>query len=195
VTLDPVSRRGFLGAVSAGVGGSWMAARWPSIAAAAEHAARAVAAPDTANFQSLLPGEAVEIEAMAARILPSDDGPGARETGAVHFIDRALATFARDHGPMVATGLANLGTVVATSHPGGGRFSALAPGEQDEVLRTIEGSDFFQFVRWGTVAGFLANPSYDGNRDEAGWRWIGFDDRFVWQPPFGYYDREDVVGR
>lgn len=195
MTLDPVSRRGFLGAVSVGAGGAWMAARWPSIASAAGHAAQAVAAPGTARFEALLPAEAAEIEAMSARILPSDDGPGARETGAVHFIDRALATFARDDRQMVVASLANLGTLVAWRHPGTGRFSALGPGEQDEVLHTIEGGEFFQFVRWGTVAGFLANPSYGGNRGGAGWRWIGFDDRFVWQPPFGYYDREDVIGR
>jgi len=22
-----------------------------------------------------------------------------------------------------------------------------------------------------------------------GWKWIGFDDRFSWAPPFGWYDR------
>ncbi len=36
--------------------------------------------------------------------------------------------------------------------------------------------------------GFLANPSWGGNREGAGWKAIGFEDRHVFQPPFGYYD-------
>ena len=35
---------------------------------------------------------AAEIEAIAARIIPSDATPGAREAGVVYFIDRALST-------------------------------------------------------------------------------------------------------
>ena len=97
---------------------------------------------------------------MAARILPSDDGPGAREAGVVHFIDRALATFVQDQRPLVTAGLTALATVVAQRHPGVAGFAALQPADQDDVLRAVEAGDFFQFVRWGTLAGFLANPSY-----------------------------------
>ncbi|MGH7498835.1 MAG: gluconate 2-dehydrogenase subunit 3 family protein, partial [Gemmatimonadales bacterium] len=168
---------------------------WPAIASAGAHAATATAAPEAARFQSFSPAQAAEIDAMAARILPGDDGPGAREAGVVHFIDRALDTFARDQRALATGGLATLAAVVAQRHPGAAGFAALGPADQDDVLHAIEASDFFEFVRWGTVAGFLANPSYGGNRDGVGWQWIGFEDRFVWQPPFGYYDREDVGGR
>jgi hypothetical protein len=34
----------------------------------------------------------------------------------------------------------------------------------------------------------FAMPVRGGNRDKAGWALIGFVDRHVWQPPFGYYD-------
>ena len=33
-------------------------------------------------------------------------------------------------------------------------------------------------------------PAYGGNRDGVGWKLIGFEDRHVFQPPFGYYDRD-----
>jgi gluconate 2-dehydrogenase gamma chain len=191
---NPFTRRGFLGTVSAGVGGAWVAANWPAIASAASHAANAVAARGTVRFRSLSPEDAVELEAMTVRILPSDDGPGAREAGAIYFIDRALETFLRDQRPLVTSGLVGLGAAVAARHPGISSFSALSPAEQDDMLRAIEGGDFFALVRRATIAGFLANPSYGGNRDTVGWRWIGFEDRFVWQPPFGYYDREGIVG-
>jgi gluconate 2-dehydrogenase gamma chain len=194
VTPNSPSRRDFLGALSAGVGSAWLAASWPTVAAAGTYAAEAVASPGTTRFRALSPGQALDIDAMAARILPSDDGPGAREAGVVHFIDRALATFVQNQRPLVTAGLTALATVVAQRHPGVAGFAALQPADQDDVLRAVEAGDFFQFVRWGTLAGFLANPSYGGNHDGIGWQWIGFEDRFVWQPPFGYYDREDAGG-
>jgi hypothetical protein len=43
-------------------------------------------------------------------------------------------------------------------------------------------------IRFLTIAGTFANPSWGGNRDKIGWRLLGFEDRFVWQPPFGDYD-------
>ena len=43
-----------------------------------------------------------------------------------------------------------------------------------------------------TAAGMFANPEYGGNRDKIGWKLIGFDDRFFWQAPFGYYDRDEA---
>jgi hypothetical protein len=36
--------------------------------------------------------------------------------------------------------------------------------------------------------GFFSNPQYGGNRDKMGWKLIGFEDAFVFQPPFGFYD-------
>ncbi|PYT19675.1 MAG: hypothetical protein DMG57_44565 [Acidobacteria bacterium] len=33
------------------------------------------------------------IAAIANQIIPSNDGPGAREAGVIYFIDRALSTF------------------------------------------------------------------------------------------------------
>jgi hypothetical protein len=36
----------------------------------------------------------------------------------------------------------------------------------------------------------FALPGYGGNRDAAGWKLIGFEDRHVFQPPFGHYDRD-----
>ena len=46
-----------------------------------------------ATLSFLTAAEAADVEAVAAQIIPTDDTPGAREAGVVHFIDRALATF------------------------------------------------------------------------------------------------------
>ena len=40
------------------------------------------------------------------------------------------------------------------------------------------------------LAGMLAFPEYGGNYNKIGWKWIGFDDRFSWAAPFGWYDRD-----
>jgi hypothetical protein len=47
----------------------------------------------------------------------------------------------------------------------------------------------FRVLRFGAIAGMLANPEWGGNYQKTGWRWIGFDDRFSWGPPFGWYDQ------
>jgi len=43
-------------------------------------------------------------------------------------------------------------------------------------------------LRGATVTGMFANPEYGGNANKAGWKLIGFDDRFSWAAPFGWYD-------
>lgn len=59
------------------------------------------------------------------------------------------------------------------------------------ILKALDAakSPFFEAVRVATITGLLANPSYGGNFGKVGWRLIGFDDRFSWRPPYGYYDR------
>lgn len=67
-------------------------------------------------------------------------------------------------------------------------FSALGFKQQTEVLRGIDQTPFFGAVRFLTVAGMFANPSYGGNKGEVGWRLIGFNGAHANRPPFGYYD-------
>jgi gluconate 2-dehydrogenase gamma chain len=141
------------------------------------------------QFQVLTPDEARELEAIAARIIPTDDAPGAREAGVIHFLDRALATFAQDQVPVVRAGLADLGSRV-TERRSDARFSDLPPEEQDELLRVIEQSRFFGSVRFATIVGTFANPSWGGNRDQVGWALLGHEMRPAFEPPFGAYDAE-----
>ena len=163
----------------------------PAIAAAQKHAhtaANSSAPPPLAFFK---PEQAAEIEAMAAQIIPTDDTPGAREAGVIHFIDRALATFDRDKQSAYNAGLEQVTAKVKEMFPAAARLSQLQPEQQVAVLSAIEKSEFFETVRTHTLIGMFANPSYGGNRDQAGWKLIGFEDAMAFQPPFGYYDREN----
>lgn len=173
---------------SAGAFGAlWLAAGARERLAAAEHAHQQVQSPQpTLTFFSR--EQAAEVEAVAARIIPTTDTPGAREAGVVYFIDRSLATFAKDQQPDFTEGLRRLGRDVAAKFPGESRFSALAEASQDELLRGIQETPFFQSIRFATLAGMFALPSHGGNRDFAGWTLIGQDRVLDFKPPFSWYD-------
>lgn len=153
------------------------------------HAGDSTGAPPVLTHFSA--AQAVEVEAVAARIFPSDDTPGAREAGVVHFIDRGMTTFAADQKQLFEDGLAMLGREVAKRHPGQVRFSALTEAQQDALLKGIEGTDFFGALRFATIAGMFALPKYGGNRDYAGWKLVGQESVFEYKPPFGWYDRPE----
>lgn len=63
-------------------------------------------------------------------------------------------------------------------------FVALPGSDQDGILHALEKSDiqlpdapaeaFFSMLWENTIAGFLADPMYGGNRNFAGWKLIGF---------------------
>lgn len=182
------TRRGFLATSSMGLGGAWLLTRMPMIEAAAAHARRA--AVEGLPFAALTDDEAREIEAVAARIVPSDDTPGAREAGVIRFIDRAFETFQADALPAARQGVADLATRAVASDAGVHVFSELPEDAQDGILREIEDGPFFGMIRMLTVLGMFTDPEHGGNQDKVGWQLLGFEDRYRWVPPFGYYDEE-----
>ena len=184
------SRRSFLTGAATGLGSAWIAANWTAILEAQEHAKRAVRSGAPGKFAFFSQEQAVEVENVAAQIVPTDDTPGAREAGVVYFIDRALTTFDRESQTVYTQGLADLQAKARELFSGATKFSSLTADQQIRVLKAIEKTQFFAQVRTHTITGFLANPEYGGNQDEIGWKLIGFEGKFHYQPPFGYYDAE-----
>ena len=164
-----------------------LGASWAAVLAAQQHAHQVMqGAPATLTFFSR--EEAFEISAIASQIIPSDGSPGAREAGVVYFIDRALSTFdAAKRGPY-SQGLRETQQRRAAMFPGSKSIAELKAEQQIQLLRAIENTDFFEQVRTHSIVGFFGNPSYGGNRNQAGWKLIGFEDKFQFEPPFGYYD-------
>ncbi|HLV89362.1 MAG TPA: gluconate 2-dehydrogenase subunit 3 family protein [Candidatus Sulfotelmatobacter sp.] len=183
------SRRQFLIRSATGLSAAWMLANWPAILSAHEHARQGA---DSANYklEFFSGGQAKEVEAVAAQIIPSDDTPGAREARVVYFIDRALTTFDRDQQSTYTNGLEELDKTVADMFPGKAQFSSLSNEEQIKLLTAIEKTEFFERVRVHTIMGFVADPSYGGNFNQIGWKLIGFENQSMHQAPFGYYDAE-----
>jgi gluconate 2-dehydrogenase gamma chain len=127
------------------------------------------------------------VEALTARIIPTDHQPGAREANCVNFIDKALAHEDAQARPVYELGLAGVELASAKRH--GKRFVELSEAEQDELLVSFETGTaegwpkpptpsipspvFFETLRAQTLIGFLAEPRYGGNHDYAGWRVTG----------------------
>ncbi len=135
--------------------------------------------------------QAADVEAITARIFPTDETPGAREAGVVWFIDGSLSGFQREQQEFYRQGLADLDATVQKAHPGRGRFAALSGDEQDAILRGMEDTPFFGAIRFATIAGMFALPRYGGNADFLGWQMIGQENVHEFTPPFGWYDHPD----
>ena len=182
------SRRAFLIESASGLGAAWVAANYSGILAAEEYVLEAVQSGQPATFAFFTPEQAVEVEAMAAQIIPTDDTPGAGEARVISFIDRALVTFERERQPAYTQGLKDLEAQTKQPFPNAGRFSALTFDQQIQVLTAIEETSFFNLVRTHTITGFFASPVHGGNYNKAGWKVVGYDDSLNHKPPFGYYD-------
>jgi gluconate 2-dehydrogenase gamma chain len=191
---DGVSRRLFLkGTTGTLTGFSLARLGVPGVLAIAE-AARS-ARDETAAFEVLSKNEARELDAIAARILPTTDTPGAREAGVIYFMDKAFASFMSDELESIRSGLENFRSGVSATYPGTANFANLSEPNQDAFLTTRDRSRFFARVRHMTIAGFFCMSTHAGNRDQVGWKLIGFDGyRGTWQSPFGYYDAEYMRG-
>jgi gluconate 2-dehydrogenase gamma chain len=191
-----LSRRDFLLQSALYSGALWTALNVPrphALPAAAESAKPLVLKPEQWKL----------VEAIAARIIPTDDEPGATEAAVVNFVDKALANEDKALAPVYQAGLAGTDAVATKRY--GKAFVALAPAEQDEVLLALEtgkadgwpkgaigSADFFTAVRAHTVFGFLCDPAYGGNRDYVGWKVTGYPGR---QHHRGGYTKEQMQGK
>lgn len=188
--MNNVSRRSFLRTAGGSFGAAWLTFDWSEVIAAAQHAHQAAQSPASASISFLTQAEAAIVEAIAAQIIPSDGTPGAREAGVVFFIDRALATFFAHTAACFRSQLSEFQSACHDHHPDVDSFARLASEQQIEFLRGVERSPFFESMQRLTVLGMFAMPAYGGNRDGVGWQLLGFVDQHVFEPPFGYYDRD-----
>ena len=150
---------------------------------------------DKRTLVTLTPAEAAEIEAIAGEIIPEDDGtPGAKTAGVIWFIDRALREYDEDKRHLYTTGLQEAQRRRAEMFPGSSSLAGLDREQRIALLRSLETTEFFRQVRLHTVLGFLGHPKYGGNRDQVGWKHIGFEPKMHHSRPFGAYDAEENRG-
>src|ERR1700758_5421104 len=133
-----LSRRGFLSQGLTGFSSVWFSVYWPALLSASAYARQAAKSAVPPKFEFFTPQEAVEVEAIAARIIPTTDTPGAREAGVVYFVDRALVTFASGDQGTIRGGLLDLQARVRELFPGTQKFSAATSEQQDQVLKSLD---------------------------------------------------------
>lgn len=183
------TRRIFLQGSGSIVGTTLLRAGVPALTAVSQAACSARDAG--ADFETISSAEAREIIAVAARILPTTDTPGATEAGAVYFFDKALGSFFADRLEFGRMVLAEFQSGVPKAYPGAERFSDLDETDQDAYLTANEQTPFFQGARILTIFGVFCLSKYGGNRNDVGWKLVGMDGPpHAWSYPFGYYDAE-----
>jgi gluconate 2-dehydrogenase gamma chain len=134
-------------------------------------------------LETLTAAEADMLEAIVARLIPTDEnGPGAAEARAAHYIDRALAGPLASSRATYALGLAGVDAYSKASK--GTPFIELSGADQDAVLLDLEkniatgfepnSSVFFEMVRTHTIQGTFGDPYYGGNANFVGWDLIGY---------------------
>ena len=187
--MNDNSRRAFVSRLLTGAGAAVALSALPDFAAAHEHAAAQVKTGER-KFACFTSEEAMQMEAICEQIIPSDDGPGAREAGAIYFIDYALNQTEPHLQPLFRDGLKQLAEASAPQS-----FTELTSERQFVVLKKLEFTEFFRRAREYTIIGFLGNPKRQGNRHELGWKYIGFENPGMFTPPFGYYDAELLSGK
>jgi gluconate 2-dehydrogenase gamma chain len=184
------SRRAFLRVAGGALGGTWLTLDLAKVAHAAHDAQVAQESSGAPTTSFLSQAELADVDAITAQIIPTDDTPGAREAGVALFIDRALATFFGRMAPDFRSQLAAFRLRCQAQYPDAGSFAALTHEQQIEFLKQVDRTPFFERVRLLTLVGMFAMPKYGGNRDGVGWKLIGFQDQHIFEPPFGYYDRD-----
>lgn len=142
-------------------------------------------------YKVLTSAQAATFTAFASQVIPSEPGsPGAREANVTRFADNGLASDVAAQRPSFLRALAALDVEAARVVPGAHGFTGLTQSQQVAVMRAFDAShhDLFETLRVPVVVGMFSNSSYGGNAKKAGWEMIGFEDRFFWSAPFGYYD-------
>ncbi|MEA3007032.1 MAG: gluconate 2-dehydrogenase gamma chain [Acidobacteriaceae bacterium] len=182
--MNEDSRRAFLSRLLAGTGAVVAFGALPDFSLAYDHAAAQVNGAEN-KLVFFTPEEAEQMEAVCEQIIPSDDGPGAREAGAIYFVDYAVSQTEPHLQPIFRSGLKELAAACAPD-----KFNELGTSQQIVVLKKLEQTEFFAHARQYTILGFLGDPARHGNRDQVGWKYIGFENPGMFTHPFGYYDAE-----
>jgi gluconate 2-dehydrogenase gamma chain len=134
--------------------------------------------------------ETTTLAAVADRIFPKTDTPGAVEVGAVDYIEIALAGDYAALVPLYRQGLRMVNRLAQGKFGRG--FCRLTEAQKDAVLVDFEAgavagfkkaAEFFETVRYHVLEGVFCEPQYGGNKDMIGWRLVNFPGQ-----QFGYAD-------
>jgi gluconate 2-dehydrogenase gamma chain len=121
------------------------------------------------------------LTALVDRVLPKDEDPGAVEANVPEYIDHALQQQQlRKMKDDFTGGVEAINRRCTKIYKVG--FAQATPVQQDAVLTSFKESPpdsgefkWYEILIALTMEGFLGDPSYGGNKDQAGWKLVGFD--------------------
>ena len=119
------------------------------------------------------------------RIIPTDDYPGAWQSGVGDYLARQFEGDLRPVFDDYCTGLTALDAESLARFQQS--FRQLSEEDQDHVLGLVEGGEvlttwdvaprvFFNLLVRTTAEGFYSEPEQGGNRNAASWKMIGFEE-------------------
>lgn len=194
--IDPdaraLSRRQFLAGLTEAAKYSAIVLTVPAILSAcgrSETTTTNTSSPSGSSYKILTDDLAKTLDAVTARIVPTDSTPGAREANAIGFIDHVLFDGRQDQLPVIQQGADEL-NATAASRFGAASFAELSEAQQDQLLTEVETTPFFGTLRYLTVASLFAFPQYGGKGPDVGYTLIGMTHAHAYVPPFGYYDAD-----
>ncbi len=137
-----------------------------------------VASAQQAQASALAREQMKMLEAFIDRLIPTDElGPGAVESGAQIYIDRALAGPNAAEKDSFIRGLEDVDAYARRVH--GAPLVELSAEKRDQLLTELAAgnlpeSQFFNRARRLTLEGMFGDPYYGGNKNFAGWDLIRY---------------------
>src|SRR5690242_5803047 len=156
---------------------------------------------DQNNSVNLLSASQLRVlGAIADRIFPPTDTPGAVEIGALEYIEIALQGDYKQFLPLYRRGL---DAISAESMRRFERaFGELSGEDQDSILADFEAgavagfgaaADLFETLRYHVLEGVFCEPHYGGNRDMTGWKLVEFPGQQAGYPDPYINERVDLA--
>lgn len=178
-SVENLSRRNLIKGAGL-VGAAALGATATSVSAASNPAQ---SIPTREALEVLTALEAETLEAICDCLIPSDEnGPGAKEARAVHYIDRSLASHNVESRESYLIGLSALNDYAMKTR--GKNYPNLITDVQNSILlamqeNKLEGfspssAGFFNLVRNHTIEGTFCDPYYGGNQNFVGWDLVNY---------------------
>lgn len=135
---------------------------------------------ETTKHRSLTNKEYAIMAAAVERLIPKDEDPGALEADVPEYIDRMLQSpQLKQMRDQLVPGFGALDRRAQRLFQTD--FVSAKPEQRDQVLTAFKNSGektgeykFYEFLMVLTLEGYLGDPSYGGNKGEAGWKLVGF---------------------
>jgi hypothetical protein len=126
------------------------------------------------------------LQAVAQRIIPADDYPGAWEAGVGLYLERQFQGDLSDSVAIYEDGLTALNSEAEMLF--GHAFAALSEAQQDALLAKVEVGEvqtswnvsparFFFMVTQHVAEGYYGPPEHGGNSQGSSWAMLGFEER------------------